>query len=161
MGWFKCDGSLVPIDQYQPLYQLLGTYYGGDGVSSFGLPNLNGRVPLGVGQGQGLSPYTQGQVVGTESVSLLASNTPPHTHSIAFSASAGTAITPKGAQPMAVGALGDTKVLPGLYADGPGTVALRRDAIAPFVGGQPHENRQPFLVLNYIIAYAGIYPSQN
>jgi Microcystin-dependent protein len=161
VGWYSCDGQLLPIDENQALFQLLGTTYGGNGTSTFALPNLNGRVPLGVGQGQGLSSYVPGQIEGTESVTLLGANTPPHNHTISFSANAGTSVTPKVAgKTLVVGANAASEV-PGFYADGPATLSLRKDAVTPNVGGQPHENRQQFLVLNYIIAYAGIYPSQN
>jgi microcystin-dependent protein len=160
LGWFPCDGRTVPISEYQPLYALLGTTYGGDGQSTFGLPNLNGRVPLGTGQGQGLSNYVQGQVAGTESVTLLSGNTPPHTHTINFSATAATGISPKAASgTLAVGTDSNTK-LAGFYTDKPGTVPLRPGTITPFAGGQPHENRQQYLVLNYIIAWAGVFPTR-
>src|SRR5689334_7486790 len=90
LGWFPCDGRLLDISQYEALYALLGTTYGGNGQTNFGLPNLNGRVPVGVGQGKGLSNYIQGQTLGTESVTLTGSNTPPHSHAIAFSAEPAT-----------------------------------------------------------------------
>ena len=160
LGWLPCDGKTVSIGEYQSLYALLGTTYGGDGQSTFGLPNLNGRVPLGTGQGHGLSNYVQGQVAGTESVTLLSGNTPPHTHTINFSATAATGISPKATSgTLAVGTDVNAK-LKGFYSNKAGTVALRTGTIAPFVGGQPHENRQQYLVLNYIIAWAGVFPSR-
>jgi microcystin-dependent protein len=159
-GWFPCDGRTLQISDYTPLYAIIGTFYGGGGVTDFALPNLNGRVPLGTGQGPTLSPYVVGQVAGTESVTLLSGNTPPHTHTINFSATAATGISPKAASgALAVGTDINTK-LKGFYADKAGTVALRPGTIAPFVGGQPHENRQQYLVLNYIIAWAGVFPSR-
>ena len=161
-GWLPCDGRLLPIDQYTVLYNLLGTIYGGNGTTNFGLPNLNGRVPLGMGQGQGLSAYVQGQTLGTESVTLTTQNTPPHTHTINFSTSVGTQTSPKGTAPLAVGGNG-LGALNGFYHNPPAgpTVPLRPESItANNTGGQPHENRQQFLTLNYIIAWAGIYPSQ-
>ncbi|HTB40827.1 MAG TPA: tail fiber protein [Reyranella sp.] len=160
LGWFPCDGRTLQISDYQLLYTIIGTTYGGGGVTDFALPNLNGRVPLGIGQGQGLSNYVQGQVAGTESVTLLSGNTPPHTHTLNFSATAATGISPKAASgTLAVGTDVNGK-LKGFYADKAGTVALRPGTITPFVGGQPHENRQQYLVLNYIIAWAGVYPSR-
>ena len=162
VGWFPCDGRALPISQYDVLYTLLGTTYGGDGVTTFALPNLNGRVPLGQGQGQGLSPYVQGQLVGTEQVSLVSANTPPHTHTISFSANNAALDSPKPVSGTAV-AIGSnsTKSLPGFYvAEKPGTVALKGDTVTGAGNGMPHENRQQFVVLNYIIAYAGVYPSQ-
>ena len=141
-----------------PIY-LLGTTYGGNGMTTFGLPNLNGRVSVSAGQGPGLSNYVLGQMQGTESVSLTSANTPPHTHTISFSANNATATSPKGTARMAVGASVQT-ALKGFYAAGPATVALRPGSIDADAGGQPHENRQQFLVLNYIIAWSGVYPSQ-
>jgi microcystin-dependent protein len=158
VGWFLCDGTLKPIDQYEALYQLLGTTYGGNGQSTFGLPDLRGRVPLGMGQGQGLSPYVQGQTTGVEQVTLTGSNTPLHTHSIAFSAKDVTDAKP------ATGFTVGTNVvsaISGFYSPGPGDVGLRGGTITANAGGVPHENRQPFLVLNYIIAWSGVYPTQN
>src|SRR4051812_42298389 len=96
LGWHLCDGTALPIAQNDSLFQLLGTTYGGDGISTFNLPNLNGRVPLHFGQGTGLpTNYVQGQIVGTESVTLTGANTPPHSHTISFSKNAATGITPK------------------------------------------------------------------
>jgi microcystin-dependent protein len=161
LGWFLCNGDLKPIAQYETLYTLLGTMYGGDGTQTFALPNLNGRVPLGSGQGPGLSNYVQGQMQGTESVTLIGPNTPPHTHTISFSKNAATGITPKpDSGSVAVGANAQT-LLNGLYTKTPATIALMGGMIQPAIGGQPHENRQQFLALNYIIAWAGIFPSQN
>lgn len=169
VGWFLCDGKLLPISQYDALYQLLGTQYGGDGITTFGLPNLNGRAPLGAGQGRGLSNYVQGQVMGSETVTLTGANTPPHTHTIAFSATAAAAASPKpvppATAPLTVGANSQSVLKNGLYSSlGSGlraNVGLKKGQIKPVIGGQPHENRQPYVVLNYIIAWAGIYPSQN
>jgi microcystin-dependent protein len=168
VGWFLCDGKTLPIAQYDLLYTLIGTTYGGDGVNTFGLPNLNGRVPLGVGQGQtkGLSNYVLGQPVGSESVTLVAAHTPPHTHTIAFSAAAGTLESPKAVPPppnpppLAMGANVAPEV-PGFYANVAATVSMRGDAMTPSQGsGMPHENRQQFVALNYIICWAGLFPSQ-
>ncbi|HEY4167066.1 MAG TPA: tail fiber protein [Reyranella sp.] len=163
VGWLACDGTNVPISEYTVLYNLLGTIYGGDGVTTFGLPNLNGRVPLGQGQGQGLSPYVQGQLVGTEGVTLTAGSMPGHTHALSFSNLAASLESPKpvsGAN-VAMGSNVNLNLPGGFYVSGKaGTVALKPDTITPVGSSLPHENRQQFLALNYIIAYAGIYPSQ-
>jgi len=163
LGWFPCDGRLLDISQYEALYALLGTTYGGNGQTNFGLPNLNGRVPVGVGQGKGLSNYIQGQTLGTESVTLTGSNTPPHSHAIAFSAEPATLTSPKStATPpvqLAVGANSQT-LLNGMYDNKTAAIALKPGTISTFTGGQPHENRQQFVVLNYIIAWSGVFPSQ-
>ena len=167
-GWFLCDGKSWPIAGYEPLYALIGTTYGGDGVQTFNVPNLNGRVPLGAGQGQGLSNYVPGQVQGSENVTLVGGNTPAHTHTLFFSAKAATADSPKpkppSVKPLAVGANSQPILKDGIYttlASGvKAGIALKKGSVTAVQGGQPHENRQPFLVLNYIIAWAGIYPSQ-
>jgi microcystin-dependent protein len=118
-------------------------------------------VPLCAGQGPGLSTYIQGQAIGSESIALLGGNTPPHNHTIAFSTATGTSASPKAAGQLAVGVADTTKTaLTGFYSDKPATVSLKAGTIQPATGGQPHENRQQFLTLNYIIATAGVYPSQ-
>jgi len=163
VGWLPCDGRMLPLDQYTDLYSLIGTTYG-SGAGTFALPNLNGRVPLGTGQGPGLSTYNQGDLVGSEAVGLISSNTPLHTHTLSFSAKVATAKSPKpaaGAKPLAVGANAQAALKDGLYASGvTANRALLAGTVTPVQGGQPHENRQPFQVLNYIIATAGIYPQQ-
>jgi microcystin-dependent protein len=160
-GWLPCDGRIMPISGYDALYALIGTTYGGDGQTNFALPNLNGRVPLGVGQGQGLSLYLQGQAMGTESVTLISSNTPPHTHNVNFSTKDGTATSPKGAAPLAMGKKVTDKLV-GFYAKEEANTSLRPESIAfNHPGAMPHENRQQFLVLNYIIATAGQFPPRS
>jgi microcystin-dependent protein len=167
VGWFLCDGKTLAIAAYNDLFALIGTTYGGDGVTTFALPNLNGRVPVGMGQGpaKGLSNYVQGQLMGTESVTLTSAHTPSHTHNISFSATAGKFASPKpvppppSPPPLAMGANAAPEV-PGFYANVAATVRMRGDSLVPVSpGGLPHENRQPFLALNYIICSSGIYPS--
>lgn len=164
LNWFQCDGKLYPISEYTTLYSVLGTTYGGDGLQTFAVPNLNGRVPLGAGQGQGLSRYDQGQIGGTESVTLLGTNTPSHNHTIAFSATASTSASPT-LKPapglLSVGVSVAAELPGGFYAKVAGTVPLRGDSITSSQdGGQAHENRQQYLALNYIIAWTGIFPSR-
>jgi len=161
-GWLPCDGRVLPIGGFDALFALIGTTYGGDGVNNFALPNLNGRVPLGVGQGQGLSSYLQGQAMGTESVTLLTSNTPPHTHTVNFSIKDATAVNPK--PPSGALAMGKkvTDKLVGFYAKETADTPLRPESITfNHPGSTPHENRQQFVVLNYIIATAGIFPPRS
>lgn len=161
-GWLPCDGRVLPIGGFDALFALIGTTYGGDGVNNFALPNLNGRVPLGVGQGQGLSSYLQGQAMGTESVTLLTSNTPPHTHTVNFSIKDATAVNPK--PPSGALAMGKkvTDKLVGFYAKETADTPLRPESITyNHPGAMPHENRQQFVVLNYIIATAGIFPPRS
>jgi microcystin-dependent protein len=155
-GWAACDGSLVSISEYTPLFALIGTTYGGDGVSTFGLPDLRGRVPLGAGQGAGLSPYGLGQSGGSESVSLLSSEIPAHTHLIGCDNGGGSAVSPE-ANILAPDPGANTAPFSGGTADG----TLNASALGSAGQNQPHENRQPYLVLNYCIALMGNYPMPN
>jgi microcystin-dependent protein len=151
-GWAFCDGQLLPISQNTALFSLLGTTYGGDGKSTFALPDLRGSAPLQPGQGQGLSLYDLGEVGGTESVSLLQSEIPAHTH--AANASNG----PAGLQAPAVDrVLG--RANNNVYLDNPANlVTLAPEALAPAGGGQPHNNMQPYLTVSFCIALQGIFP---
>ena len=149
-GWAFCQGQLLPIAQYSALYSLLGTTYGGDGVSSFALPDLRGRAVVGFGQGPGLQNYTQGQVGGTETGSLLPTQIPSHTHSVASSAQESSASSPTG-QLLANGAI---------YASA-ANASMNPAMIGASGGNQPHDNMPPYLVLNWIIALEGIYPSRS
>jgi microcystin-dependent protein len=158
VGWFLCDGKPYPISQYEPLYQLLGTFYGGDGVTTFNVPDLRGRTPLCMGTGKGLSTYVQGQVLGSEQITLTANNTPLHTHTVALSVNSATTDTPQTGYTVGTNVQSSIN---GFYAAGPATQPLSGATFRVNTnGGQPHENRQPYLALNYIIAWAGVYPSQ-
>ena len=152
-GWAFCDGQLMPISQNTALFSLLGTYYGGDGKSTFALPNLRDSVPLHPGQGPGLSLRDLGEVGGFETVTLLQSEVPPHTH--AFNASASEAgSTSPGGELFAVGA-GVAEYAP------PGAAAtLAAQMVAPSGGDQPHNNLQPSLTLSFCIALQGVYPQR-
>jgi microcystin-dependent protein len=146
-GWAFCDGSLLPISQYDALFSLIGTTYGGDGQTTFALPDLRGRLPLHAGSG-----YVLGQQAGTETVTLLATQVPGHTHPPQVSTSPGTGPSPGNA----VWAAGATDPL---YAAGPPTGAAMAAAVGAAGGGQPHDNLMPFTVVSFIIALFGIYPS--
>lgn len=154
VDWALCQGQTLPISQYTALFSLLGTYFGGDGVNTFNLPDLRGRVAVGQGQGTGLSNYNQGQTGGAESVSLAASQAPAHTHTLM---AASNVTTPNPGPSLALGSPATAVQLYG--ANSP--TALASDSIGTFGSGTAHENRQPFLGLNYIIALAGIFPSRN
>jgi microcystin-dependent protein len=158
LGWLPCDGSLRPISEYETLYALLGTTYGGDGISTFGLPDLRSRTPLCMGQGTGLSNYIQGQLVGTEQVTLTGANMPSHNHPVSLSANDATTITPVGGSTVGNNV---QPALNGFYAKGPVNQPLSSSSFTASTGGLPHENRQPFLALNYVIAWTGVYPSQS
>ena len=156
-GWQTCDGSLLPISQYDTLYALIGTTYGGDGQTTFGVPDLRGRVPLHQGQGPGLSNQVIGQKAGTETVTLLPTQMPAHTHTLVATSTAATATTP-GSTVMPATVSGDT-----FYASdiSGGTVAPADvTAISGAGGSQPHDNTMPTLTVQYCIAWQGLYPSQ-
>jgi microcystin-dependent protein len=174
LGWALCAGQLLSVSQNAALFSLIGTYYGGDGISNFGLPNLQGRVPVGVGQGAGLSPYTVGQLGGTENVTLTSNNLASHTHSatpagLSASVPAVTTVgtTNQASPSVALAAPTDAARNPvNIYGSGTPTQTLASGTVTgsitvgPAGGNQPHPNLQPYLALNYIIALQGIYPSR-
>jgi microcystin-dependent protein len=162
-GWALCNGQLLPIAGYDALYSLLGNTYGGDGHTSFSLPDMRGRVVVGTGSGPGLSNYTQGQLGGVENVALTTNQLPAHTHPLGpnitvRATTAGTGQNPPPASAYPGVATQD------LYGPATGTDTLGAGAVTgvskPEGGSQPHSNLQPLLALNYIIALEGIYPSQ-
>src|SRR3954471_25080315 len=152
-GWAFCDGQLLPLSQNTALFSLLGTTYGGDGKSNFALPNMQGNVPMHPGQGPGLSLHDLGETGGFETVSLLESEMPAHSHSV--NAAAGFAT-------------GDTNIVLGnafaksgqgnAYAAPANLVLMSDQTISPAGGDQPHNNMQPYLTLNFCIALQGVYP---
>ncbi|HST90541.1 MAG TPA: tail fiber protein [Ktedonobacterales bacterium] len=152
-NWALCNGQLMAISQNTALFSLLGTSYGGNGTSTFGLPNLQASVPLGMGQGPNLSQRVLGQVGGTVAVGLVPGNIPSHTH-LPSSTAPGTAATPIGGY----WAANTTRTNFYAPASPNATVAMAQGLVAPTGGTLQHENRQPFLVLNYIIALAGVFP---
>jgi microcystin-dependent protein len=151
--WAFCEGQLISIAQNTALFALLGTTYGGNGQTTFALPDLRGRVPMHMGQGPGLSGHTQGEVAGTEQVTLLATQMPPHSHALRASTAAASGSTPAGAL------LGATSV--NSYDNTAAGTAMATVAIGSSGGAQPHQNMAPTMVLSYIIALAGIFPSRN
>jgi len=156
-GWQACDGTLLPIAEYEVLYTLLGTTYGGDGQSTFGVPDLRGRLPIHQGTGPGLSNYVIGQKSGTESVTLISQQMPAHTHAAVATTGAATALTP-GIALLPGAVSGDN-----FYAsDVTGATAVPMSAQSTGLAGgsQPHENCMPTLTVQYCIAWAGIFPSQ-
>lgn len=155
-GWAFCDGQLLPISQNTALFSLLGTFYGGDGKSTFALPDLQGRVPVHQGQGPGLSERFIGEAGGSETVSLLASEMPAHTHALAASAAAAYARGPS--QELVANQNGGVNSYAPAAASPPALLAA--SAIGVSGGGQPHNNLAPYLVVNYCIALQGIYPQR-
>ena len=163
-GWAFCQGQLLPIAQYNALFSILGTTYGGDGRTTFALPNLGGRVPVGTGQSPGLSHYSNGQVGGVENVTLNQTEMPAHIHvaQVKVSANLGTTNNPIGKVPGAVQAQVDRSGTPfpvTAYSDAPtGSASSDSTSILPSGGNQAHNNMQPYLGMNYIICMEGIYP---
>ena len=156
-GWQACDGSLLPISQYDALFALIGTTYGGDGQNTFGVPDLRGRVPIHQGQGPGLSNYVIGQMAGTETVTVLQTQMPAHTHTLVATTGAASSLTP-GASLLPGTISGDS-----FYdSDITGTAAVQMSPQSTSLAGgsQPHENTMPTLTVQYCIATQGIFPSQ-
>jgi microcystin-dependent protein len=152
-GWAWCDGQLLPLSQNTALFSLLGTTYGGDGKSTFALPDLQGRAPMHPGQGPGLSLHDLGETGGSETVSLLESEIPAHSHSLNASTQDG----------------GDSHPVPNLLAQGigvgpynnagtPPIVMMNPTALPPAGGDQPHNNMQPYLTFYFCIALQGVFP---
>jgi microcystin-dependent protein len=150
-GWALCAGQLMSIADNPALFQLLGTTYGGDGQNTFGLPDLQGRVPIHLGNG-----FVQGQRAGTESVTLQSGQIPIHNHSSTqCSSKGGNSGIPTANSIWAVSSKGQ------LYNNVAPSVNMAANALGNTGGNQPHENRQPSLAINYIISLFGIFPSQN
>lgn len=152
-GWAFCSGQLLPISQNTALFSLLGTTYGGDGRTTFALPNMQGRVMINAGQGPGLSLYDQGQTGGEATHTLTQNEMPAHSHGFQASTATGTVTTPAG-NLYAASASGKQ------YGQGP-TTAMSANAVAGAGGGQPHNNMMPYGTLNCIIALQGIFPPRN
>lgn len=147
-GWAFCDGQILPINQNQSLYSLLGTTYGGDGRTSFALPDLRGRTPIHVS-----SSHRQGQKGGEETHTLAAHEMPQHTHQLQASSSAANNPIPTGHM------LGE--VPSGLYHSKTNSVELLAGTVTNVGGGQGHDNMQPYLAVNFCIALQGLFPSRN
>lgn len=160
-GWALCQGQMLSIAQNTALFSILGTTYGGNGQTTFALPDLRGRVPMGAGQGPGLGNYELGEVTGTENVTLLSTQMPQHNHSVMVST--GNANSPQGSNNYLAVANGDFQgdnVTVNTY-NGTPNATLGGSSIGIAGGNQPHENLQPSLGMNYIIAIEGIFPSRN
>ncbi|HEY0545752.1 MAG TPA: tail fiber protein [Pyrinomonadaceae bacterium] len=153
-GWAMCDGQLMPISENDILFTLIGTTYGGDGQETFGLPNLQGRVPMHAGQGPGISGnYQIGEAAGTESVTLTTQQIPIHTHPMLASGDSATLPNPDGN-------VASECVLTTPYIKDAPTVAMNNQIVSVVGGSQPHENMQQFLVLTFIISLFGVFPHQ-
>jgi len=152
VGWMFCDGQLLPISENETLFQLIGTTYGGDGESTFALPNLQSRVPIHQGTGPEGANYQLAETGGVESVTLTTQQIPIHTHAFLGSSTAATLTSPKDS---VVGTSAQVDYLTIATA----SVAMNANAITPVGGSQPHDNLQPYLCINFIISLFGIFPS--
>ncbi|MCE3296526.1 MAG: phage tail protein [Crocinitomicaceae bacterium] len=164
LGWLMCDGSLLPISQYDTLYSLLGTTYGGDGIETFALPDLRSRVTVGASFSGPLGPVALGEVGGQESHTLNIPEMPAHTHVLMAANVNATDQNPvAGSSILAIPgttASGSFVACSGYNSAAP-NIALANSSVSPQGGSQAHENRQPYLAINYIICVEGIYPSPN
>jgi microcystin-dependent protein len=155
--WATASGQLLSISQNTALFSLLGTQYGGDGRSTFALPNMQGNVAMSFGQGPGLSSYSQGETGGAQNITLLATEVPPHNHTLNTDGGRGTLSTPGG------NSFVDGKEAPGSIYSATTTPAVNMStsAVSLYGGSQPHNNLMPYLVLNWVIALQGIFPSRS
>jgi len=154
-GWAKCEGQLLAINQYNALFSILGTRYGGDGHTTFALPDLRGRVAIGSGTGPGLTPRSLSQRSGSETNMLTVANLPAHNHSINAVTADGNTSVPGGNLPAG------TKLLDKEYSDATATTTMNATMVSSTGGGQAVNNMQPYLTVTYIIALQGLYPSRN
>jgi microcystin-dependent protein len=154
-GWVLCQGQLMPISENDALFTLIGTTYGGDGQETFGIPDLQGRVPIHQGQGPGITQtYTIGEKAGVESVTLQTQQMPIHNHALLASSGAGTSANAS-AHVLAAGPSNQ------VYTQDVGSVSMASNMLSPIGGSQPHENMAPYLCLNYILSLFGIFPPQS
>jgi microcystin-dependent protein len=157
VGWKFCNGTLLPISQFDALYSLIGTTYGGDGQTTFALPDLRGRVPVGQGDGPGLSPRTMGESYGVETVTLTTQQIPGHSHT--FNATAGATSAPNPQNALFANTGGDNLYVPD--PNSPQPKALGQQTVLNAGSSQPHNNIMSSVGMNYIICHEGIYPSRN
>jgi microcystin-dependent protein len=153
-GWAWCDGQLMPLSQNTALFSLLGTTYGGDGKSNFALPDLQGRAPMHPGQGPGLSLHDLGETGGSETVTLLESEIPSHSHALMSSPAPGNRTNPSGNS--LARTAGAMPYIPA--ASAPPLVSMSDQALAPAGGDQPHNNLMPYLTFYFCIALQGVFP---
>jgi microcystin-dependent protein len=153
-GWAFCDGQMLPISQNTALFSLLGTTYGGDGRTIFGLPNLQGRAPMQPGHGPGLSSYSLGESGGTETVTLTEAQTPTHTHTLSGVTQPGTQFAPSPANSVLARSVGGNAYAPSASP----SVSMSPASLSSSGGSQSHQNMQPYLTITFIIALQGVYP---
>jgi microcystin-dependent protein len=149
-GWMFCEGQLLPISEYETLFQLIGTTYGGDGQSTFALPDLRGRIPLHFGNG-----FTLAETGGVETVTLTVSQIPAHSHPLLATGSFSSTNSPQGNVPAALNVVNTDP-----YGTDQPTQAVSPASVTATGGSQPHNNFQPYLCVDFIISLFGIFPSQ-
>lgn len=152
-GWAFCAGQLLSIAQNTALFSILGTTYGGNGTTTFALPDLRGRVPMSSGTGPGLTPRTLGEMAGEENHTLIATEMPAHNHLARCNNSGASGGRPEGTVPGVSGSA--------IYDSASDGTTMNAQMITPAGGSQPHNNMQPYTVVNFIIALEGIFPSRN
>lgn len=152
-GWMFCEGQLLPISENETLFNLIGTTYGGDGQSTFGLPDLRGRVPIHFGTRSGGANYQLAETGGIEEVTLTAQQIPVHNHPAGCIGADGNSVSPTGGLP----AVNTTALA---YGAMPPQTPMNAAVVAPVGGSQPHSNFQPYLCVDFIISLFGIFPSQ-
>lgn len=155
-GWAFCDGQLLAVSQNDALFSLLGTIYGGDGRTTFGLPDMRGRIPLHAGSGPGLSQRRLGAKVGVEKVTLTVNQLPNHTHTLQATSQPGAEGSPNDALP--------AQSTVGVYLQSPNPASiftLKTDSISQVGGSRSHTNLMPYLCVHFIVALVGIYPSRH
>src|SRR6185312_4719193 len=163
-GWMTCQGQTIPISENETLFQLIGTTYGGDGESTFNLPDLQGRVAIHQGTGPGLSTYQIGQAAGTESVTLNTNQIPAHNHIVPTFVNAAGGVSNKPSPAYILSGEGSTASGGGdafVYATPGAQVQMSGQMVAGSGGSQPHENIQPILTITYIISLFGVFPTPN
>jgi microcystin-dependent protein len=152
-GWAFCNGQLMPISENESLFILIGTTYGGDGESTFALPNLQSRFPVHQGSGPGGQTFTLGEMAGTEQETLTVNQIPTHSHAFLATTALANQPTPGNNVPAQSGTVQ-------LYVEAPPALVMGANAIQPIGGSQPHDNMHPFLVINFIISLFGEFPTQ-
>ncbi|MBU0826617.1 MAG: tail fiber protein [Gammaproteobacteria bacterium] len=157
-GWLLCNGAMLNTNEYDMLFTLIGTAYGGDGQNTFALPDLRGRVPVGQGAGRGLTPRVLSQMYGSENVTLLTAQLPQHSHTLNATTATATSAKPQG---MLLAQTGADNLYGPLPASGPLPQTMAANTVSATGGNQAHANIMPSMAMNYIIAFVGAFPARN